>query len=152
LQKSRECWEAIQYEYFQRINNIFNISLSTDTITAYSSINDRYGYNIEENYFFISAKNPDDNNLIIAHELFHFYTWHRLAQSLKIKGISISQYNDIKESLTEILNLEFADLLNGKYDEGYPQHKILRQKINILWRSGKKLDDIVLDFIENLKK
>jgi hypothetical protein len=152
LRASREYWYPVQSEYFQRIKNIFRASLPTETITAYASINDRFGYNIDEGFFFISADNPTRNNLTVAHEIFHFYTWYQFAQPLKAEGVTLSQYNDVKESLTEILNIEFADLLNGEYDKGYPQHQEMRHRINELWRAGKPLEDIVSDFVTNIEK
>jgi hypothetical protein len=152
LRASREYWHPVQAEYFRRIKNLFSVSLPSDTVTAYASINDRRGYNIDESYFFISADRPKGNNLTIAHEILHFYTWYQFSRSLKTEGITLAQYNDIKESLTEILNLEFADLLNGQYDAGYPQHQNMRRRINELWKEGVPLRTIVSDLVESIKK
>jgi hypothetical protein len=62
------------------------------------------------------------------HELLHFYTWHTFGKKLLDQGLLKLVYNNIKESLTEILNLEFSDLMGGKLDSGYPQHQAMRQK------------------------
>ena len=56
-------------------------------------------------------------------------------------------YNDVKESLTEILNLEFSDLMGGKLDSGYPQHKEMRQKIRSLWSDKKSIFLMVQELI-----
>jgi hypothetical protein len=152
LQASREYWYPVQAAYFQRVENIFKVSLPTEIITAYASINDRHGYNIDEGYFFISADRPEKNNFTIAHEIFHFYTWYQFAEPLKAEGLTLLQYNDIKESLTEILNIEFADLLNGRHDNGYPQHQEMRHRINELQKKGKSLEDIVSDLVRDIKK
>jgi hypothetical protein len=73
------------------------------------------------------------------HELLHFYTWHALHDDLIAVGIDENQYNDIKESLTILLNTEFADLMDGAQDDGYPQHAEMRQKVQELWRSSKDI-------------
>jgi hypothetical protein len=152
LEASRKYWHPIQSDYFRRVENLFGSSLPTEIVTAYASVNDRYGYNINENYFFISADRPEKNNFTIAHEIFHFYTWYRFAEPLKAKGLTLPQYNDIKESLTEILNIEFGDLLNGRRDNGYPQHQEMRRRVHELAKKGKSLEEIVHDLTEKIKK
>ncbi len=62
------------------------------------------------------------------HELWHWYFWHNGGQEIERKyGYAI--FNNIKESLTVLLNVEFADLLEGIIDKGYVQHQSLRRKI-----------------------
>ena len=81
------------------------------------------------------------------HELLHFYTWHAFGKKLVDEGLSKLAYNDIKESLTELLNLEFSDLMGGKLDTGYPQHQEMRKKIKEVWKSEKDIDKLVLNLI-----
>ena len=60
--------------------------------------------------------------------------------------VSKKKYYDFKESLTEILNLEFKDLLDIE-DKGYVEHKELRKKVKKLWlehRDIKKIAEILL--------
>lgn len=76
------------------------------------------------------------------HELFHFYTWQAFHKTLK-KGFSEERYNDIKESLTELFNLEFADLMGGAKDKGYAQHKAMRDKIRAIWTKNKNIKNLV---------
>jgi hypothetical protein len=73
------------------------------------------------------------------HELLHFYT-HRKYDSLGLEG---KKFNDIKESLTVLLNTEFADLMSGANDSGYPQHKEMRESIIKMRTEGLSLDQIV---------
>src|SRR6266481_5838761 len=106
-------WQRIEQEFVRRTENIFG-PYPTD-IHAYLSINSRCTYDINQNYFFvfIAGKNT---NAIIMHELLHFYTWHRLHSVLIKRGISPEKYNDLKESLTEFLNFEYKDLMEGYED------------------------------------
>ena len=78
------------------------------------------------------------------HELLHFYTWYAFHDELMGHGVDEKRYNDIKESLTELLNLEFPDLMAGILDKGYPQHAKTRQKVRELWIATKDLHRTVL--------
>ncbi len=107
-------------------------------IKAYLTINDRCPYRIEENLFFvtISKKSPVK---IIMHELWHFYTWEKFGSQEKIIGEK--KYDNIKEALTVLLNVECKKLLpEGIQDKGYPQHKELREKILKIWTEKPDID------------
>ena len=128
-------WTAIENTFIERVEKIFGLHYPAATITAYLTTNSRCTYNIAENYFFVDFgiqplkassgrmtqprvaeqwsydyKNP---NATVMHELLHFYTFHAFHSKLEQQGILKQAYNDIKESLTELLNVEFADLMKG---------------------------------------
>jgi len=84
-----------------------------------------------------------DTNRNIAHELLHFYTWYAFSEELEKKGVSKEKYNDVKESLTEVLNTDFSDLLR-EIDTGYPQHHDLRIQVKHMRGMGKSIKDIFL--------
>ncbi len=79
------------------------------------------------------------------HELLHFYTWHVFHDDFITSGKTEAQYNDIKESLTELLNIEFIDLMEGAHDDGYPQHAEMREKVKNLWNETKDIRKVVLE-------
>ncbi|MDP3988808.1 MAG: hypothetical protein Q8P93_01075 [bacterium] len=137
-----ERWEIAEPIFVERVEKIFGISYTAPIITAYLTHNERCTYNIEENYFFVRIGSEFSNNTIM-HELLHFYTWHAFGKKLLDEGLSKLAYNDIKESLTELLNFEFSDLMNGKLDTGYPQHKEMREKIRELWQEKKDIGSII---------
>lgn len=142
-----EMWKIVESTFIERVEKIFRISYPSPHITAYLTHNERCTYNIEKNYFFVKIRSKFSNN-IIMHELLHFYTWHTFGQRLLDKGLSRLAFNDINESLTELLNLEFVDLLNGKTDKGYPRHKTIRSEIKNLWLKHKDIRQIV-DLLSN---
>lgn len=135
-------WRTIESEFIRRAENIFGAYPSD--ILAYLSINSRGTYNTEENYFFVFIGSRN-TNAVIMHELWHFYTRHRLHADLVKDGISSEKYNDIKESLTELLNLECNDLLEGHEDMGYPQHAVMRALIREIWTKNKNLDHLITE-------
>ncbi|WKZ26495.1 MAG: hypothetical protein QY304_00100 [Candidatus Paceibacterota bacterium] len=139
-------WKIAEQVFINRVEKIFDISYPTPIITVYLTHNERCTYNIEQNYFFVRIGSEFSTNTIM-HELLHFYTWHAFGKKLLDDGLSKLAYNDIKESLTEILNLEFSDLMGGKLDSGYPQHQEMREKIRNLWPAKKNIFLMVQDLI-----
>lgn len=132
-------WNLISKSFIYRVESLFNLHLS-DTITVYLTTNERCTYNISLNYFFLFYK-AKSTNTVIMHELFHFYTWYKYK---KYEAVAPSVYNAVKEGLTELLNIEFSDLMNNTYDKGYKQHALLRDFIRKEWLKEKNLD-VVFD-------
>lgn len=139
-------WGDIQTESISRLEGIFKIKYPIEEITAYLTTNERCTYNTKENYFFVNLNNPESNRTVL-HELFHFYTWYAIQEELDKKGVTALQYNDIKESLTELLNIEFKDLLDGVIDRGYPQHQEMRKRIRELWMVEKDVNKLALQLL-----
>lgn len=135
--KCQNEWNKISDEYHKRAEQIFGIILPAD-ITAYLTINSRCPYSILENYFFVSAGFSTSSAVsTIMHELWHFYTWYGLGPEQE-ELLGKKKYNDLKEALTVLLNIECADLLpEGERDTGYPQHQLLREKILGIWNKEK---------------
>lgn len=137
-----ERWKIAEPIFIERAEKIFGISYPAPIITVYLTHNERCTYNIEQNYFFVRIGSEFSTNTIM-HELLHFYTWHAFGKKLLDEGLSKLAYNDIKESLTELLNLEFSDLLNGKNESGYPQHQEMRAKIHEMWQAKKDIGAVI---------
>ena len=135
LQKN---WNLISSDFENRASKIFGLNIE-DKITAYLTITGRFPYNIEDKYFYVSAKKNNANSTAM-HELWHFYTWKKFGKEMK--KIGAKKYNDIKESLTALLNIECADLMDGKVDAGYPQHQNLRKEIVDVWRKTEDIEKV----------
>ncbi|MDE2001307.1 MAG: hypothetical protein KGI60_01925 [Patescibacteria group bacterium] len=133
-------WDRIADEYQKRAEAVFGISLPED-VTAYITLNNRYPYNIEGNSFFAPVDHVSIRG-VAMHELWHFYTWYKFGVNHEPK-MEKQTYRDIKEALTVLLNTECKDLMTGGiYDEGYPQHKELREKILRLWNKSKNIEKV----------
>lgn len=134
-------WDTIASEYQKRAEEIFSIALPRD-VTAYLTINERCPYSIQEDMFFVSTAYPHAANKTAMHELWHFYTWYKYGLEWQAK-LGALKYNEIKEALTVLLNVECKDLLpEGTTDKGYPQHQELRQRILELWSKDKNMDNL----------
>lgn len=142
LQDIESGWRKIEDSVEERMEKLFDTKLTQD-ITVYLSANSRCTYSVKGNYFFVYM-NGRHTGGTIAHELLHFYTWYSLHAELEAGGVSREKYNDIKESLTELLNTDFADLLPGYIDRGYQQHQAMRGKVRKLREEGKGIKEIIL--------
>jgi hypothetical protein len=135
----QEEWNKISNEFEKRAEKIFGVKVN-DTISAYLTITGRFPYNLEQKLFFVSVLRNSANS-IAMHELWHFYTWHKFGQEQMIK-LGPQKYNDLKEALTVLLNLECADLMNGEFDKGYTQHQELRKQITEYWLKNKNISGL----------
>lgn len=135
----QERWDPINAEFEKRAEKVFGVSI-IDTISAYLTITGRFPYNIEKKLFFVSVQR-DSVNSIAMHELWHFYTWHKFGKE-QMDELGPQKYNDIKEALTVLLNIEFADILNGEIDKGYTQHQELRKLIAEKWSETKDIEKV----------
>ena len=140
LKEISEAWRKIEDEVIDRMDKMFGIKLSPLPV-AYLSSNSRCTYSTLGNHFFVKMTGGDTNRNI-AHELLHFYTWHAFSKELEKNGVSKEKYNDIKESVTEVLNTDFSDLLR-EVDIGYPQHHNLRTQVNKFRSEGKSVRKII---------
>jgi hypothetical protein len=94
-----------------------------------------------DNMFYVSVPR-DSVRKTVLHELWHFYTWHKFGTGEQ-ERIGFKKYNDTKEALTVLLNIECKHLLpEGAEDTGYSQHQELRKKILKLWEQNPNIDFI----------
>lgn len=140
LDRFQKEWNSVSAEFQKRAEAIFGVTIPSD-ITAYLTINIRSPYSISGNHFYVSVQAKDAIKTIF-HELWHFYTWYGLGEDQEEK-IGKRTYNDLKEALTVLLNVECSDLLSeGGPDMGYPQHSELREKILEYWKKDKNINNL----------
>jgi hypothetical protein len=131
-------WDSISEAYTKIAERVFGVSLPHE-VTAYLTINNRCPYSIEDNFFFVTVPAYSSTKTAM-HELWHFYTWYAFGKTLQDGTLDESHYNEIKEALTVLLNIECKELLpEGVEDRGYPQHQALRNKIVTLWKNDKNI-------------
>lgn len=140
IQSYQEIFGGISADFQAVAERVFGVSLNKD-ITAYLTINSRCPYSIEEGWFFVSMSKGHPS-LTMMHELWHFYTWEKFGAEWMAK-LGKEKYNDIKEALTVLLNIECRHLLpEGSEDNGYPQHQKIRSKIIQFWEKDKNMDNL----------
>lgn len=140
ITKFEDDWSVVADKYHQCAERVFGKNLLQD-VTVHLTVNTRCPYSIENNYFFISMFNTSVRKTMM-HELWHFYTWQKFGTHYESR-LGKQKYNDIKEALTVLLNVECAELLpEGVTDVGYPQHKELREKITEVWKDTKDIEKV----------
>ena len=141
-------WEGISTEFQNRAESVFNISLPED-VMAYLTINSRCPYSIQDNFFYVSLQSTQFRKTTM-HELWHFYTWYGLGIDQEEK-LGRQKYNDLKEALTVLLNIECKDLLpEGVSDAGYPQHQEVRKEILKYWEKDRDIKNL-WDYLTGLR-
>ncbi|MBT4447593.1 MAG: hypothetical protein HOD06_02525 [Candidatus Komeilibacteria bacterium] len=76
------------------------------------------------------------------HELLHFQVMHYYKDNPQVQRMSLAKFEDLKESLTIILNYEFNQYLNNP-DMGYAKHRKLREKLAKFWQSNKDFAKLI---------
>jgi hypothetical protein len=138
LQSYQNKFDAISGAFINIVENIFKISLNSE-IFVYLTINSRCPYNIENNYFFTPISETV-SIIIPMHEIWHFYTWFKFGIH-EAEQLGKKKYNDLKEALTVLINIECRHLLpKDVTDIGYPQHREIRSKILDYWKQNPDID------------
>ncbi|HNZ52331.1 MAG: hypothetical protein BWY36_00661 [Candidatus Diapherotrites archaeon ADurb.Bin253] len=147
LQKS---WEKIEKEFFRRIETITGKNFNGDVSCFITTIG-TCPYNPKERWFMSSLLyNLPKSVVSIGHELLHIHFHDYYFEDIE-KQIGTEKTHDLREALTVLLNLEFKDLLIG-FDEGYEQHRELREFIIQEWKKEKNFDKLLEKCIVKLCK
>ncbi len=141
-------WEKVENLFIVRAKEMFNVQLTED-ITVYLTLNNRCPYSIEKNYFFARLAPVDSVRRTAMHELWHFYTWYRFGIAEE-QRLGKQKYNDLKEALTTLLNIEFPEHFSEYPDMGYPQHKELRERVLSLWQEYKDIQIVWQKAVESI--
>ncbi|MFA5133675.1 MAG: hypothetical protein WC459_02625 [Patescibacteria group bacterium] len=142
----QESWSLVENEFFNRMKKIFGCPPPANPIQVYLTTNDRCTY--AKSFFFVNVLSTRPKR-IIMHELLHLCTCLVFKDELS-KLDKESAYN-IKETLTELLNLEFSDLIE-EYEKGYPQHLKYRELMRQYWLENKNIKHVFDKLIFSIKK
>lgn len=138
IRRFQDEWDSFAAEFQKRAEQLFNVSLPDD-IVVYLTVNGRCPYNISGNYFYVSLQSTSSIGTVM-HEQWHFLTWYGFGRDQE-QILGKQRYNDLKESLTVLLNVECKDLLpEGAIDTGYPQHVDIRNQILAYWKQDKSIN------------
>lgn len=151
---SQKYWDKIEKEFFLRIKNVFGNPFPYNSIKGVFSTAGRFGYSTKNKWF---ATNINSNKFVVAevamHELFHFVFHFYFWKECERYKLDWKQIWSIKEATTVLLNSNFLDL-RFKIDNGYPEHKKIRDFISKEWKKNKdfgKVLDKTCKFVANNK-
>ena len=135
-------WQKHGEELVKKIEKIFG-KFKIKTCDIFITTLYVCDYNYEEKYFYLSLYHSLAKNFtIIAHELAHFLFYDYFQSYLKESDVSDDKFQDLKESMTVLLNTEeFKNLLLIE-DSGYEPHQKLRESILSAWQKHKNLKKV----------
>lgn len=147
-------WASIEKEYFKRLEKITKEEFPFKRVNAYLTTSQRCPY--RPHWRPPAFYSPFLNSLIQqlqagGHELMHIHLHNINWWEKTEKEIGYKKTHDLKEALTELLNLEFKDLWFST-DFGYPNHKKLRLYINKQWKKEKDFNKLTDNCIKWIKR
>jgi len=153
LKKIENEWRKIEKIYFRKLKRLTKKKIYRDEFYCYATTIGRCPYNKKEHWFMINIFNDIDFVMqIIAHELMHLQLHYYFERNIKKKRkLSEKKFQDLKEALTVLLNLEFKNIIK-KEDKGYPSHKKLRTFIVKEWKKEPDFEVLLNKCIKYLKK
>jgi membrane protein CcdC involved in cytochrome C biogenesis len=112
---------------FLKMEKLTNHPIYRNDFTILLSSLNRWDYKYEtwSNRHYIKKS---DTILFFLHELLHFQTIYYYKEYIISKLHDEHKFEDLKESLTFLLNHEFNDIIEWP-DQWYPQHKELRRQL-----------------------
>ncbi|MCX6822465.1 MAG: hypothetical protein NTX91_00510 [candidate division SR1 bacterium] len=113
--------------YIKKMETLTKQPFLYDEITCYLTTLARCPYNREKGLIRLWYKAQDPVRVFL-HEILHFQFHQRYRDNPKVKLLSKEQFEDLKESLTFLLNIEFKEYIEFP-DYGYPQHQELRKQL-----------------------
>lgn len=108
------------------------------TFYAYFTLLNICPYDTQRRLFMISAnRNMPRQLMTICHEIMHFQFIHHYQKYCRQHGLSATQFQDLKESMTVLLNEPQFRKYHIAFDQGYAAHQELRGQIAIYWHRRK---------------
>lgn len=125
------------------IEQITGYPLCIQDFTIYLTTFPRWPYNVEKWYFlFCIYWNVQNIIWVFLHEILHFQFIHYFKKNKKLKQISPTQFEMLKEALTVILNEEAKELISQE-DKWYAPHAQLREKLLAFRLKDKDFNKLV---------
>jgi len=133
LEKS---WRKIESKFFRRLKKIIGKPVFAREFKCYLTTGFMCPYDPEDNSFMVSMWHGVARSITtICHEILHLQFLHYYEKYCR-KFISEKKLDNLKETLTFILNSDFSDLLLYE-DKGYPNHQKIRERLRKIWEKDK---------------
>lgn len=151
LKAIESSWKKIEKKFFKRLEVITQQPIFTNHFRCYFTSGFMCPYNEKENWFMVSMWRAVPSQITtVCHELLHFQFLHHYKKHCKI-FLSKKQIENLKESLTFLLNTDFNDLLLCE-DFGYPDHKKFRQELKKIWQKEKNFKKFLSAAIKIIRR
>ncbi len=127
----------------RKLEEVMGKPIYRKDFTIYLTTFPRAPYNYHEGYLYTCIDWVDPIATFL-HELSHFQFIHywRYNPESKVSELSSAEFEWLKESLTIILDEDFADI-SEKLDYGYVLHKPYRKELREHWKTNHNFDKLV---------
>ncbi len=150
LEKS---WRYVEKEYFEALAGITQKPIFSKNFGCFWTTGFMCPYNQKEKWFMVSLWHSTPSSITtICHEILHLQFLYYYEDLLKKKGLKNNQIEDLKESLTFLLNEPEFDEIVLVQDGGYPEHNELRKKLKSIWQKERNFEKFLDKAIAVVKK
>jgi len=150
----KKVWRKKENNFFVLLEKFFDQPVYFEKATAFFTTLPVCPYNRREGWFMVSFRYGLEEQIkAICHELMHFmflghfwnYTYEALNQDAQKAEM-------IKEALIVFLNTKEFRGINTVCDQGYPQEKVLREHLLLIYRKKKDFQALLDGAIDFVKK
>jgi hypothetical protein len=144
MESLEKSWRIVEKKYFEILSKITNKPIFRDAFYCYYTTGLVCPDNEKENWFMVSMWHSTPFSITtICHEIMHHQFLHYYKNYLIKKGLKNNQVEDLKESLTFLLNEpEFNEIILCQ-DPGYPEHLKLRKELKNIWLKNKNFQNLI---------
>lgn len=137
-------WRKIEKDFFKTLARVTKKPVYKESFDCFLTTGFMCPYEEKESWFMVSIwHNLPASMTTICHELLHLQFLYHYKSYLKKKGLNNEQIEDLKESLTFLLNEpEFKKFILIP-DQGYPSHQTLRKKLKEIWQKEENLSSFL---------
>lgn len=148
----RNTWGRTEEIFFNTLSSITQRPIYIKKFKCFLTTGFMCPYNQKENWFMVSMWHSLPFSMTtICHELLHLQFLHYYKDYLKERGLNNKQIEDLKESLTFLLNEEEFKGIILVEDKGYPAHQKLRRELKKIWQDDKFFDNFLEKAIKILR-
>lgn len=152
MNKAKIDFEAIKYfleEYMKKRGSILLDEVAkltgkpmyAQTFYAYFTLLNICPYDKHRRLFMVTAnRNMPRQLMTICHEIMHFQFIHYYEKYCRRAGLSATQFQDLKEAMTVLLNEPQFRKYHIAFDQGYTAHQELRRQIAGYWRQRRSYE------------
>jgi len=141
-------WKLIERNYVNKLEKYFGVNIGFASADCYLTTLTISPYNVKEKFFMTSfSKGLAAQINTIMHEFMHLVFRHNFDDYCVDKGVSQQGLLEINESLTTLLNYEFADFTITPAYNKKPSIEDLQRKVAELWREKRDFRYILDELI-----
>ncbi len=153
LMALEQAWRIVEDRYFDVLATVTKKPIFRKKFACYMTTGYMCPYNEKEKWFMTSLWHSTAFSVVtVCHEIMHLQFLFYYGEYIKKCGLTVSQQEDLKESLTFLLNEEEFHGMMLCEDVGYPDHEKLRAYLQKIWRKERDFDILIDRAIVYMKK